>query len=326
MKSLDHNNKKFQIMKYINSMQALSVFLVMFIGMSILLPNFFTVLNLTNIMKQYSVSMILAVGTTFVIISGEIDISVGSLIALSGISAGIVIEDYGVFAGILAALAIGLAFGAFNGLIITKGRIPSFIATLGTMQMARSLSFVFSQGQVITSFPDSFRFIGQESIYGFPIIFMLVIIVYAISFIIFKKTKFGQHVYAVGGNRIAAILSGINADKIKMQVMMISGTIAGFCGLLLTSRAMAVQADTGRGMEFEVIAGAIIGGASLNGGVGNILQTIVGVAIIGLIRNGLNMSRIDIFWNDFVTGAVIIGAVLMDSMRKRMQNKSSINV
>jgi len=146
-----------------------------------------------------------------------------------------------------------------------------------------------------------------------------VIIVYIIFHVLLKKTSFGQKVYAVGSNRTAAVLSGIDADRVKIGSMVILSVVAALCGILLTSRTMAIQAEAGRGLEFEIIAGVIIGGTSLSGGQGNVLQTIIGILIIGMIRNGLNLSHMNIFWNDFVTGTVIILAVLLDSLRKKIQ-------
>lgn len=310
-----------KVAQYLNFIQSLGVFLLMFSLMSLTLPRFLTVLNLTNLMKQLSISWIIGVGMTIVIICGEFDISVGSILALAGVVAGLLIPKYGIAVGVAGALIIGVAVGIFNGVVTTKGRIPSFITTLGSMMMCRSLALVITRGRVISDFPDNYRVLGQGSVFGIPYLFVITIILYIIGHILLKRTAYGQHVYAVGSNRAAAILSGINADMVKIRAFIISGLLASLAGVLLASRVMAVQADTGIGIEFEVIAGVIIGGTSLRGGEGNVFYTILGVLIIGMIRNGLNMTQIDISWNQFVTGGVIVGAVLLDSLRKVIQKR-----
>lgn len=313
--------KDLGILRYLGSLQALSVFLVMFVVMALTLPNFLSVINMTNLSKQLAVSLILGISMTMVIIVGEIDLSIGSLVCLCGIIAGVVIKNTGeILFGVAAAIITGLAIGLFNGIMITVGKMASFIVTLGTMMMARSIAFVISEGRVL-SFPNEYRLIGQGNFFGIPYLFVIVAFAYAIAYIIMQQTRFGQYIYAVGSNKAAAILCGIDANKIKLIAMMVSGSIAGFCGVLLTSRVMAIQADAARGLEFEVIAGVIIGGTSFKGGQGNVLLTIIGIIIIGLIRNGLNMIHINIFWNDFVTGFIILIAVLLDTSRKELQNK-----
>jgi ribose/xylose/arabinose/galactoside ABC-type transport system permease subunit len=302
-------------------MQVLIVFLFLFIFMAITMPRFLSPINLNNLLRQNAVALIIGAGMTGVLICGELDISVGAVLALAGVSAGLV-SSAGMAASIAISLAIGLCFGLVNGIITTKGKVPSFIVTLGTQMMARSLGYVLTRGQVMSHYPEGWRVIGQGVIFGgFPLLFVVVIVVYGLTFTMLRKTRFGQHVYAVGSNRSAAILSGINADTIKIKAMVFCGLMAGLGGILLSSRVMAIQADTATGMEFDVIAGVIIGGTSLSGGSGNILQSVIGIFIIGMIRNALNLSHIDIYWKDFVTGAVIVTAVLLDSLRRYLQNK-----
>jgi ribose/xylose/arabinose/galactoside ABC-type transport system permease subunit len=309
------------ILKYLSSLQALSVFILMFSIMSLTLPNFLSVINMTNLSKQLAISLIMGIVMTMVIIAGEIDLSIGSVVCLCGIISGTVIKQTeSIYLGVLASVVTGLVIGYINGALVSYGKMPSFIVTLGTMMMARSLAFVVSDGRVL-SFPGEYRTIGQGDIFGIPNLLIIVVLAYTIAFIIMRSTRFGHYIYAVGSNKTAAILSGIDADKIKLLTMTISGFVAGFCGVLLTSRVMAIQADAARGLEFEVIAGVIIGGTSFKGGQGNVLQTIIGIIIIGMIRNGLNMIHINIFWNDFVTGLIILIAVLLDTSRKELQRK-----
>jgi len=302
-------------------LQTLGVFLFIVIVMSIFLPNFFTFINITNLLKQYSVNLVVAAGMTFIILTGEFDISVGSMIALTASVAGSLIHIWGIWPAVLVAVLIGPIFGILNGLIVTKGNVPSFIVTLGTMMMARSLAFVITQGKVIGQLPESFKILGQGTIKGFPISIFIVIFIYAIGYITLRKSTFGKKIYAVGSDKKVAMLSGINSDKTKIKSFMIVGFLASLGGIMMLSRLGAIQADTGRGLEFDVIAAVVIGGTSLSGGEGNILQTIIGVFIIGLIRNFLNLAHIDIFWHDFATGAIIIVAVLLDSMRKRITSR-----
>ena len=319
----DINNKRMKdiLKKSYGLVQTLVVFLVMFVIMSIALPRFLNITNLTNIIRQLSVNLIVAAGMTFIILNGEFDISVGAVLALVASVTAKLMPHIGIFPACAIAFLIGPAFGLVHGIIVTKGKIPSFITTLGTMMIARSLAFVVTRGKVLSNLPASFKFIGQGTIIGVPFTLFLLIAVYFICFVVLKMTPFGTKLYAVGANRNVAVLSGINADRVKIQSFVIVGILTSFAAIILLSRLAAIQADTGRGLEFDVIAAVVIGGTSLSGGEGNILQTIIGVVIIGLIRNFLNLSGIDIFWQDFATGSIIIIAVLLDSLRKKISSK-----
>ncbi len=299
-------------------LQALAVLAVLIVIMSILSPRFLTWINIANLMGQMAVNLIVAAGMTIVMISGEFDISVGSVVALAAAVSAALMQEIGVVPAVILSLLIGPAIGFINGVITTKGRIPSFIVTLGMLMMARSLAFVVTGGQVISNLPDAFKVIGQGRIFNVPIPFLIALLCYAVGWFVLSRTAFGKRVYAVGANRMVATLSGIHADRVKIQCMMIVGFTAAFAGNILLARIGAIQADTARGLEFEVIAAVVIGGTSLYGGQGNILRTIIGVIIIALIRNFLNLSRIDIFWQDFATGAIIIAAVLLDALQKRV--------
>lgn len=299
-------------------LQALAVLAVLVVVMSILSPRFLSWINISNLMGQMAVNLIVAAGMTIVMISGEFDISVGSVVALAAAVSAALMQAIGVVPAVLLSLLIGPAIGFLNGVITTKGRIPSFIVTLGTLMMARSLAFVVTGGQVISNLPEAFKAIGQGRILNVPIPFVIALLCYAVGWFVLSRTAFGKRVYAVGANRMVATLSGIHADRVKIQCMMIVGFTAAFAGNILLARIGAIQADTARGLEFEVIAAVVIGGTSLYGGQGNILRTIIGVIIIALIRNFLNLSRIDIFWQDFATGAIIIAAVLLDALQKRV--------
>jgi ribose/xylose/arabinose/galactoside ABC-type transport system permease subunit len=301
--------------------QTFSVFLLLFVTMSIFLPSFMTALNLMNIVRQLAVNLIVAAGMTIIILTGEFDISVGSVVCLSAVVVARLINVWGIIPATLFGLAVGLLFGWLHGIIVTKGRIPSFIATLGTSMIARSLAFVVSDGKVISDIPESFKVVGQQKLFGVPYTLFFVIAVYAAGYIMLTHTPFGKKIYAVGANRKAAMLSGINADRVKIIAFCMVGFLAALGGVLILSRMGAIQPYTARGLEFDVIAAVVIGGTSLSGGEGSILQTIIGIFIIGIIRNALNLSQINIFWQDFATGSIIIVAVLLDAFRKRMSER-----
>jgi ribose/xylose/arabinose/galactoside ABC-type transport system permease subunit len=298
--------------------QAFAVLILLVVVISLFSPRFLSTINITNLMAQMSVNLIVAAGMTVVMIGGEFDISVGSVVALTAAVSATLMKMYGIVPGVALSLLVGPALGVVNGIIVTRGRIPSFIATLGTMMMARSLAFVTTGGRVIADLPDSFKAIGQGQTLGIPNPFLIALATYAVGWVLMTRTAFGKKVYAVGANRTVAMLSGIRADRVKIMSLVIVGFASSFAGNLLLSRIGAIQADTARGLEFEVIAAVVIGGTSLYGGQGNILRTIIGVIIIALIRNFLNLSRIDIFWQDFATGAIIVLAVLLDALQKRI--------
>jgi ribose/xylose/arabinose/galactoside ABC-type transport system permease subunit len=301
--------------------QTFAVFILMVAAMSIFLPSFMTGLNLMNIVKQLAVNLIVAAGMTIIILTGEFDISVGSVVCLAAVVVARVINAWGAIPAVAFGLAIGLGFGWLHGIIVTKGRIPSFITTLGTSMIARSLAFVISDGKVIADIPDRFKVVGQQEFFGLPYTLLFVVAVYVVGFIMLTRTPFGKKIYSVGANRQAAMLSGIRADRVKIIAFCIVGFLSALGGILLLSRMGAIQPYTARGLEFDVIAAVVIGGTSLSGGEGSILQTIIGIFIIGMIRNALNLSQINIFWQDFATGSIIIVAVLLDAFRKRMSRR-----
>ncbi len=259
--------------------QALAVLILLVIVISLVSPRFLTLRNITNLMAQKSVNLIVAAGV--VMISGEFDISVGSVVALTAAVSAALMTRAGVLPGVLLSMLIGPALGVFNGVI--------------------SLAFVTTGGRVISNLPEGFKVIGQGQTLGVPNPFLIALACYAIGYVLMTRTAFGKKVYAVGANRTVAMLSGIRANRVKIWCLVIVGLASSFAGNILLARIGAIQADTARGLEFEVIAGVVIGGTSLYGGQRNILRTIIGVIIIALIRNFLNLSRIDIFWQDFAT-------------------------
>jgi ribose transport system permease protein len=337
--------------------QALGVLAILIVAMQIANDRFLSPINVGNLLGQMTIMLIVAAGMTIVMIAGELDVSVGSVVGLSAAVAGWIMvrwipapsaNDHSwwvIVLGLLAPLFVGPILGLFVGFIVTKARIPSFIVTLGMLMIARSLTLVVTQGQPIPDIPQIVRSFGQgrwvqiplpiafsdffrtssfsDLLVWFPIqnIVWVAAIVYAVGWFLLDRTAFGKRVYAVGSNRTVAILSGIRADRIKIQCLMIVGFTASLAGLVSVSRLGAVSPNTGEGLEFEVIAAVVIGGTGLYGGQGKILRTIIGVIIIALTRNFLNLARIAIFWQGFATGAIILAAVLLEALQRRISER-----
>ena len=286
--------------------------------MSVLSPNFLTVNNITNVIMQASINAVIAAGMTFVILTAGIDLSVGSVIAFVGIILGFSLHaDIPVVFAILIALAAGGACGLFNGLLITKGKLPPFIVTLGMMSIARGSALMLNSGRPVSGFSDSFRYIASGTIAGIPVMIIITIIVFIVCFMVLRRTPFGRYVYAIGGNEEATRLSGINTKKVLVWVYVISGVLAGLAAVMLTSRINSAQPTAGLNYELDAIAATVIGGTSLMGGFGFVSGTLVGALIMSVIRNGLNLLNVSSFLQQIVIGSVIILAVLVDSLKNR---------
>ncbi len=306
-----------------NVIQALAVFIAMFVVMALLFPTFHTYLNLTNLLKQQVPNLIVAIGMTYILITAEIDISVGGTMVLVAVLTAKTMEVGGIYLGVLVGLCAGAFAGFINGFLVAKGRIPSFIATLGMMYITRSIAYVVTKGFSVAVSTD-FQKLFAANFYHIPYVFFFVILLYVIAFVMLTRTVFGKQVYATGINIKAAELSGISVVAVKLKSFIITGFLAGVAGIVLISRIGAVEPNLGMGFEFSVISAVVIGGTSLFGGVGNVFQSILGVFIIALIKNGLNLGHVNLFWQDFVTGAVIIVAVLIDTWRKRISELLSL--
>ena len=306
-----------------NVIQALTVFIVMFVVMTLLFPTFHTYLNLTNLLKQQVPNLIVAIGMTFILISAEIDISVGGTMVLASVLTAKTMQAGGIYLGVLVGLGAGAGAGLVNGFLVAKGRIPSFIATLGMMYMTRSIAYVVTRGFSVPVSTD-FQKLFAANFHDIPYVVFFVILLYVIAFVILTRTIFGKQVYATGINIKAAELCGVPVVAVKMKCFVITGVLAGVAGIILVSRIGAVEPNLGTGFEFSVISAVVIGGTSLFGGVGNVFQSVLGVFIISLIKNGLNLGHVNLFWQDFVTGAVIVVAVLIDTWRKRIAEVLSL--
>lgn len=284
-------------------------------------PRFLTKSNLLNVFRQTSINAIIAAGMTFVILTGGIDLSVGSILGFSGaIAAGLLAGGVNIFFAILAALIIGAVAGMFNGIIITKGKVQPFIATLAMMILLRGATLVYTSGRPIpvpaaTTSPI-FRKIGAGYVAGIPIPIFIMAIIFLICYVVLTQTKFGRHLYAVGGNEKAAKLSGINTDRIKVLAYTISGMLASIAGLIVTSRLSSAQPTAGDGYELDAIAAVVLGGTSLVGGQGSILGTIIGALIIGILNNALNLLDVQSYYQMIAKAVVILVAVLLDKKEK----------
>ena len=280
---------------------------------------FYSQRNLINVLRQVSSNACLAFGMTFAIITGGIDLSVGSILALSGtLSAGLIVKSgFSVPQAVITAIVIGTRLGLFNGFVIAKTTIPPFIVTLAMMQIARGAAYIYSNGQPIRAMIKEYQIIGTGYIgpIPLPVVYMLVFLV--ICVILLSKTRFGRHVYAVGGNDKAAIFSGVNVARTKMLVYTMSGFLAAFTGVVLCARMASGQPTAGQAFEMDAIAATVLGGTSMSGGVGKIGSTFIGVLIIGVLNNGLNLLGLNSFWQQIAKGVVILLAVYVDMLKKR---------
>ncbi|KGP72377.1 ribose ABC transporter permease [Pontibacillus yanchengensis] len=290
-------------------------FFVIVIILTFMSDNFLTLDNILVVLRQVSINALIAFGMTFVILTGGIDLSVGSTLALSGaLTAGMLSSGMDPMLAVILGMLAGAAMGAFNGIVITKGKVAPFIATLATMTIFRGLTLVYTDGRPITGLSDSmsFKMIGQGYLFGIPVPAVLMTVAFAILFFILKKTVFGRQVYSIGGNEEASILSGIRADRVKIWVYSLTGLLSALAGIILTSRLNSAQPNVGVAFELDAIAAVVLGGTSLSGGRGWIFGTLVGALIIGVLNNGLNLLDVSSFFQQVVKGTVILLAVLMD--------------
>jgi ribose transport system permease protein len=289
--------------------------LALIIIVSVLNPSFLEPLNILNLLRQVSINALIAFGMTFVILTGGIDLSVGSILALSSaLTAGMIVSGMDPILAIIIGCLLGGVMGMVNGLLITKGKMAPFIATLATMTLFRGLTLVYTEGNPITGLGDNYLFqlFGRGYFLGIPVPAITIVLVFAILYVILHKTPFGRQTYAIGGNEKAAFISGIKVPRVKVLIYGISGLLAALAGAILTSRLNSAQPTAGTSYELDAIAAVVLGGTSLNGGKGRIFGTLIGVLIIGVLNNGLNLLGVSSFYQMVVKGIVIIIAVLLD--------------
>lgn len=287
---------------------------------------FLTTNNLLNITRQISIKGLLGIAMTFVIITGGIDLSVGSVIAFSSTLTASAIKDYQlpVLAAVVIGIAVGTLTGLVNGILIAYVNMPAFITTMGTMTILRGLGYIYTQGYPIYDLPQGFRAIGQGNIGIIPVSAVILVVVAILAFMILSKTVFGRHIYAVGGNIEAARMAGIRVKRVQLYVYMISGFISGIAAVVQGARVGSGLPTIGQGFEMDAIASVVIGGAAMAGGSGTILGTLLGSLILGVLDNGLSLLNVDSYVMNVISGVVVILAVLIDQVRVLMKQNSQI--
>jgi inositol transport system permease protein len=315
------------------------IFIAMFVGMTFLTDAFLQPRNLFNVVRQISVVGLIAIGVTMVIITTGIDLSSGSVLALAAVFAASLGQQpdwhdakypglmLPVIVPIVVALVIGILCGAINGGLIARFKIPPFIATLGMMTVARGFALIYSN-RPVSGLTDAYNFVGQGEIFkvipisgqptlGIPIPVIILAAVAIGAHVLLNNTRFGRHIYAIGGNEQAALISGLNVGRIKIGVYTIAGLLSGLAGLVLSARVGSGQPGLGVGYELDAIASAVIGGTSLSGGVGTIWGTIIGALIIGVLNNGLDLLNVSAYWQTIIKGSIIVAAVIVDERKNR---------
>jgi ribose transport system permease protein len=309
--------------------QSLIALILLCLVISLLSDKFLTTTNAWNVMRQISVNVCISVGMTLVILTGGIDLSVGSILALCGAIAagllkqGIELPSANLFIGFtilgitLAGILVGSIIGWFNGFVITKFKVPPFVATLAMLTIARGLTMLWTKGFPISGLGENFTRLGTGWLIGIPVPVWISGIIVLLAILVTGKTKLGRYIYAIGGNESAAILSGINVKTVKIAVYSIAGALAATGGILVTARLDAAQPNAGLGYELDSIAAVVIGGTSLNGGKGSVGGTVLGAVIIGVLNNGLVLLNVSPFWQQVVKGAVILLAVIIDKAKAK---------
>ncbi|MDR2588243.1 MAG: ABC transporter permease [Spirochaetales bacterium] len=296
--------------------------LFMLFVISRLSPHFFTIDNLREITVQAAVVTMLAAGQTFVILSGGIDLGMGSVVALSSVTSAMVMaQTSSVVVGFPVGLLIGALCGIINGFMVGKLSIPPFVATFGMMGMGRGVAYVVTGGMPQYQLAPGSDFLGQERFLGVPVATITVLILYIICYLVLVRTRRGRYTYAIGSNKDAAFLSGINVSRQLIWIYMISGITAGLAGITELSRVGSGQPGAGNGYELDAIASVVLGGASMSGGVGNIWGTLVGALIIVSLRSGLNVLNVNAYWQMVAIGAIVVIAVYADQVRNKMRKK-----
>lgn len=322
---MDTNKFKLKRILDIDGIGIIIVYIIVFVGLSIASPNF---LNFNNIMigiRQAVFTAIVGFAMTFVISIGGIDLSVGSTVGITGmLVATMILNGTNIFVAVLVAIIVGAGIGLINGLLVTKLGIAYFIATLGTMSILRGLIYVYTKGIPLygLKFPE-FRFFGQGYIWLIPVPIIITLIILMVSYYLFNKTKFGRYTVSIGSNEEAAKLVGINVDKIKILVFMLSGVFCAIAGVILASRSEAAVPEAGNAYEMDAIAATVIGGTSMSGGKGNMVGTAFGAILMATIRMGLSLLNVNTFWHQVVIGMFILLAVAFDRFTAKRTEKNA---
>lgn len=286
--------------------------------LAVVSPVFLTKTNLINVILQCAINATVAFGMTFVILTGGIDLSVGSIVAVAGVTMGMALERGApLVLALLLCCVMGAVCGVINGLLMTLAKLPPFIGTLGTMSMGRGLALYLTGGRSISGFSSSFVFIGNGSIMGIPVLVIIMLLTFIVCAFVLRYTRAGRYIYAIGGNSEASRLTGINVNKYIMMVYTVCGLTAGIGAIMLTARLNSAQPIAGDKYEMDAIAATVIGGTSQKGGEGTLSGTLIGALIIAVLRNGLNLLSVSSYIQQIVIGAVIILAVMLDTVRNK---------
>ncbi|EKV28157.1 Ribose ABC transport system, permease protein RbsC [Caenispirillum salinarum AK4] len=305
------------VLRFLAANKSLVGLILLMAVVSLFSPNFLTVDNLLNILRQTSINAIIAMGMTFVILTAGIDLSVGSVLAFTGaVCASLVAADASLWVALPATLALGAALGAANGVVIAIGGVQPFIATLVGMTVLRGATLVYTDGRPITTMSDPFWAIGGEYVFGIPVPVLIAAFAFIVCWFVLSQMRFGRYVYAVGGNEQVTRLAGISVTRVKIAVYAVSGLMAALAGIILTARLESAQPTAGTAYELDAIAAVVLGGTSLMGGRGYIFGTLIGALIIGVLNNALNLMDVSSYYQMIAKGAVILLAVLVDSRGK----------
>lgn len=308
------NTNKDKLSTIISKMGPLIALLILVVVITVLNPNFISVNNLLNLLRQVSINGLIAFGMTFVIMTGGIDLSVGSVLALSSaFTASLMVSGLNEYIAILIGLLSGVLLGGLNGVLISKGNLAPFIATLATMTVYRGATLVFTGGNPITvSNQEFFSFLGRGYLLSIPTPVIIYFLCFVILYVVLHKTVFGRKTYSIGGNEKASLISGVNVDAMKIKIYAISGLMASIAGIIQASRLSSAQPTAGESFEIDAIAAVVLGGTSMSGGRGRLTGTVIGALIIGTISNGLNLLGVSSFYQNIAKGLVIILAMLVD--------------
>ncbi|WP_333977879.1 ABC transporter permease [Burkholderia cepacia] len=292
--------------------------IIVCIAMMIASPSFLSAANLENVLRQVSINAIIAVGMTCVILTGGIDLSVGSVMALSGtLAAGLMVAGVNAVAALAIGIAVGLGFGFLNGLFVAFAGMPPIIVTLATMGIARGLALIYTGGYPIDGLPDWVAFFGSGKVFGIQAPVLIMLAVYAIAWLLLDRMPFGRYVYAIGGNEQATRLTGVRVARVKLIVYTLAGLTSALAAIVLTGRLMSGQPNAGVGFELDAIAAVVMGGTSISGGRGAILGTLVGALLLGVLNNGLNMIGVNPYVQNVIKGGIILLAIYISRERSR---------
>lgn len=299
------------------------VLVVIILFFTLITDTFLTSRNILNICRQVSMTGICSVGMTMVLLTGGIDISVGSIIALVGVVSAKLVAEAGmpIFPAMLIGVAVGAFCGLINGIMVARFEVPALITTLAMQTMARGAAYILTSGIPVYGLPEEIRTLGQGYLLGIPIPVIIMVLIFVFGWWLLEQTRFGRYTYAIGGNQEVARLSGINIMKIKIIIYTLSGFFAGLSGVIMLSRINSGQPNTSEGFEMDVITGAVLGGISVAGGEGKLINVIAGVLIMGMLSNGMTLMNLDEYWQWVVKGIVLLAAVTFDNLQRKRNAK-----